>query len=826
MNQSKYAVFRRDSRIWKIVAFFISLSCSSVGLAQNELSRVITLINGAEFEGRATSIPVYSEGLADSFPYGNKPIVMIDDGLRRVFFPFKRVAQIADSNRNELQVPVWQYTYNGGSEGYGLIAGISPFDENGHRILRVRSENRIQEFAQGLTSIGPRYCEVQSLVNRDGSSKNRRWTMSIGTSAIPIDILHKVLRKQIKDSQSPNEYLEVVDFLVQAQQYSMAIEELRFIQQKFPDLNDEIQKDRDTLRQIYARTKILNEVRARFNAGQTQLADTLATVFNKEKVAGEILAELFDIQNQIKQQRENVVLVRKQIEELVAKVKSAGQLDERQTEMVDRFRDELETELSVANISRFDTYLRLAADTSTSDLQKLALAISGWFTSSNSAIDNFAIVQSMMPVRDLVREYLTTSNSARRKDILKELAQYEAGEPEYLAKIIAWMTPTHASSSLNSYTGEKPIEFFVEVKGTKADPEPKRYRCLAHLPPQYDRYRQYPCILTLRPGIPLEKQLDRWAGSYNPRLGIRTGRAPRNGYIVVAVDWKDPGQMSYKYSLREHATVLKALKKSLQMFAIDTDRVFLSGHSMGATAAYDIGVSHPEHWAGIVGIGGLVDRYCFTYSKAVHVDLPVYSVVGQKDPVRGDNKKAWNQWLSTDKYLDLVLVEYRGRGNEPFHEEMPEIFKWAAAQRRKLPDKSGFELVFELLRPWDNYFWFWELYDVPEEAVHRPEYWSEKHPKDRVKMTVSLSQNQPNVFKKVGPSNRGSGGTIWLSPEFVDFSKRIEIRGRGRGFKDYVKPSRKVILDDVRRRADRKHPFWARVDCDGGTWSVPAGDTD
>jgi acetyl esterase/lipase len=262
------------------------------------------------------------------------------------------------------------------------------------------------------------------------------------------------------------------------------------------------------------------------------------------------------------------------------------------------------------------------------------------------------------------------------------------------------------------------------------------------------------------------------------------------------------------------------------MFSIDSDRVFLTGHSSGATAAYDIGLSHPEHWAGIIGIGGQLEKYTYSYSDNRHVDLPVYSVVGQKDGAARNNKKAWNQWLHSDRYLDCVLVEYKGRLNEPFHEEMPSIFDWTAAHQRILPDKSGFELDFKTLRPWDNYFWFWELHGFPESSVQRPEHWSSKLPKNPVRMTVKLAANQPNVFIGVGPKKTGTHGTIWLSPDLVDFNKKIIIQGRGRGFRNFVKPSSKVLLDDVRRRADRKHPYWARIDCNEGVWKVPASAND
>ena len=483
--------------------------------------------------------------------------------------------------------------------------------------------------------------------------------------------------------------------------------------------------------------------------------------------------------------------------------------------------------MSPANVDRLATYLRFANNPDKADLEKLALAISGWLVGSNVQLpnlDNFPVVQSMYPVRDLVREYLTDADENRRREIRELLRGFEAGEPEFLVEIIKSMKPTHPPQEVvdNKYNGKQPVEFFVTVAGTRFDRTPKKFRCLAHLPPQYDPYRKYPCILTLRPGIRLETQMDRWVGPFDDNLEMRIGRAPRDGYIVVAVDWKEPGQSVYRYSLQEHAAVLGALKQSLQMFAIDPDRVFLSGHSTGATAAYDIAISHPDHWAGLICFGGMLDRYCFLYGRNKHVGLPIYSIVGQKDPVARVNKKTWNLWLTTKSRQDCTLVEYRGRLNEPFQEELPEVFKWCNAYRRLLPSKNGFELECKLLRPWDNYFWFWELHNFPEEVMHRPEYWSNKHPRGAPEMTVTLSAGQPNVIKNVGPKKVGEFGTLWLNPDIVDFKNPVQIvASRGRDFKGMVAPSRQVILEDVRRRADRQHPFWARIDCNRGEWTVP-----
>jgi hypothetical protein len=53
---------------------------------------------------------------------------------------------------------------------------------------------------------------------------------------------------------------------------------------------------------------------------------------------------------------------------------------------------------------------------------------------------------------------------------------------------------------------------------------------------------------------------------------------------------------------------------------------------------------------------------------------------------------------------------------------------------------------------------------------------------------------------------------IWLSPELVDFGKEAEIVVNGRTVRAEVTPDVEVLLEDVRTRSDRQHPFWAKVE--------------
>lgn len=57
--------------------------------------------------------------------------------------------------------------------------------------------------------------------------------------------------------------------------------------------------------------------------------------------------------------------------------------------------------------------------------------------------------------------------------------------------------------------------------------------------------------------------------------------------------------------------------------------------------------------------------------------------------------------------------------------------------------------------------------------------------------------------------------TVWLSPELVDFNQQliVEVNNRSISPRDrFVRPDLNVLLEDARTRADRQHPFWAKLE--------------
>ena len=661
---------RTCKRYWSkffTVVFLATIICWPIGFPTARAQQVVvTMNNGMQHEGELFSIEKYSVGYKALSPFGSgNLIVVIDDGLRRVFIGQDSVSNAnGESQRNEIEFKIPQKQYNGSEGTDGQLTRLGPFNEFGHREFFIRDSKDVRRrFVQGITKITPRYCEVNVLTTGDNL---KQWRMSVNTKSIDADILRGLLIRQA-DPNNVNDLFDIADFFRQTKNYDKASQELLAILRKFPEEKERVEEERIELKQLQGR-QVLSEIERRLDLGQTRLAASYANVADSKEFAEDIQAKFDDLKKVADEKQARLDNARKQVSDLVSQVKD---LPQDQKLAVDRFQKALMTELSDANIARLDAYFRVSDDNSIPSLQKLALAMSGWLLGSNNAIENMAIVESLYPVKSLALEYLADETSVTRKEaILAELAKLETGSPIYIDSLLKESNPV-AAEDLSNYDGRKPIEFFIDVPGTVASPDTKSYRCIAHLPTEYDPQRKYPTIITLPGGDqPLEFHLNQWCGDYNEALSneinsaVRNGQASREGLIVVAVDYRNRGQRAYGYSSREHFIVTEGLREALRRFSVNADKVFLSGNFEGASAAFDIGISHPEHWAGVLGFSGTFDKYVDHYADNKNVGLPMYIVTAEKDysSKRGIEKAA-SKWLKSKfkRFVDLTVVEYKGQ---------------------------------------------------------------------------------------------------------------------------------------------------------------------
>jgi pimeloyl-ACP methyl ester carboxylesterase len=586
--------------------------------------------------------------------------------------------------------------------------------------------------------------------------------------------------------------LQVVSLYLKAERYRDAGVELEQVIKDFPQRKDLEQTVRQ-LRQLGARL-ILDEIKLRSAAGQHQLARGLLDQFPSEGVSGELLQQVRELLSEYSARDERRKAL---LEELN---KQVGQIsDENGRRLAEAFAEEIAAEVNEDAIGRLASFERLADDSAMGPEQKVALAISGWLMGANYATDNFQVAVSLAIVRDHVRQYLGEANAQNRSAAAAELRDMEGATVERVAQILKLMKPP-LEMSKDAEIGPRFYEFGVAGLSGDAD-----LRYVVQLPPEYDPLRHYPTIVALADaGVSPERMLDFWAGAADKERGSeRLGQATRHGYIVIAVDWQQPHQFTYDYSAREHHAVLGAVRDACRRLAVDTDRVFLSGHGMGGDAAWDIGLAHPDVWAGVIPICAVADRYVGRYAKNARY-VAWYVVAGELD---GD-KMARNA-RELDRYLkpntDATVVEYLGRGYEPFGDEIQRLFDWMGRRRRAIPK----EIAYVTMRPWDNFFWWIEVEGLPEKSIVAPASW----PPQR---GVRPFQFDGKVLatNKISVSARAAKTTVWLSPEIVDLGQQlvIEVNNRTISPRDrIVRPDLNVLLEDARTRADRQHPFWAKL---------------
>ena len=165
---------------------------TSTASAQRE--QVITMKSTLQYIGDIVNVAAISEQIGDSNPNAVKRIVFIDDGLTRTFINRQRIGgPVANADLNEFAKEIWQRVYSG-KPGASAFAGVTPFTDEGHRILSIRDKNGLAQYVQGITKITPRFVEVDALVGGSSGSA-RSWEMSLAIGTIPSSVLKKRARK-------------------------------------------------------------------------------------------------------------------------------------------------------------------------------------------------------------------------------------------------------------------------------------------------------------------------------------------------------------------------------------------------------------------------------------------------------------------------------------------------------------------------------------------------------------------------------------------------------------------------------------------------------
>ena len=771
--------------MFRLVAFLCIL-CPGMSLYAEQ---IFQLKNGLVVRGFKVELRNIKDGMgAAAAQDASRPIWLIDDGLRRVHFHGKgmTVGQPIDVGDLETPIEFWQPEPLGGKTvaGLGTILGTSPFNEFGRRVLTMQAAKENVQIVQGIVELNRRYAKLMALKGRPSMTLDMR----VATSSIDSPTIRKILRRQL-DQTDLDERLKEVRFFMASERYADARTSLQDILADFPVEAAELKPQLVSLAQQQA-TQLLEEAETRANAGQYVLAREIMTRLLEDGVGFAAIISVKDALAKLDAPQQEAANLVQQLKKHVASLEA--DLSNTLQPVV----DEIAAGLSADTIARLSDYSRLGDAVNIPLDNRISLAIAGWILGAGSGEQNLNVAISLVKVRDLVAEYLGSANATRRKAILDELRVLEGSQPEYIDRLLPQLTPPRPlpeDSAVAAIDGM----YSIEVATAQA-------RYLVQFPPEYNPLRQYPCVVALhesrsRPA----SQLDWWAGVHDPQMGMRGGHATRNGFIVVAPQWSRDRQRVYEYTRIEHHRVLAAVRDAMRRVSIDSDRVFIAGHGEGATAAWDIALSHPDIWAGMIAISGSPDKTVHHYDPN-SLYMPMYLVMGALDQNMADGA-IMNDYMSFNH--DAMVVKYRGRGREYFYDEIHQLFDWmmlSSHERRALPK----EIETKTMRTGDQFFWWLELGDLKPEVVVDPVLW------DRKKKRIVAGQ----VMASIGSRNQIRVGrlpsesfTVMLRPDpdlGIDLNEDVVIRHGTRSYRVAFDGSVEYMLEDARRRADRRRPFW------------------
>lgn len=598
--------------------------------------------------------------------------------------------------------------------------------------------------------------------------------------------------------------LRKADFYAQAGFLDLADKELDRLRTDLPDQKERIENARKTLLKLRSIDRV-EEIKRRHLAGQHGRVRRLLEDFSTKGVPEKQIAKVEEIQHEYKETAQLLKETARLLDAARRGSDAAGNALLREAAGVIR------NELSFENVSRLDAFLgqarqaeRLQKEGKLSEVgadQLLSLAVSGWLVGSAAAEMSVETARRLWSGREMLLSYLRSDDTNKRQQILQQHlkgSRTESASLDELTQIIRTLPPLAAEKNVPEGVAE------YKTEGATYS---------VQLPPEYRHSRPYPVLLVLhQAGEKPSDMIKRWAEA-----------AAANGYILLAPEWQSGGQDRYTYSEAEHASVVNALRDLRRRFNTDEDRVFLFGLGDGAAAAFDIGLGHPDLFAGVLPMGGAPHFHAeLCWRNAQY--LPFYVVYGTGGPDHDKLKELFNNWVILRPYNSL-WIDYKGRGVEWYAGEVPNMFDWMRNNRRDLQQAwrklgssgrgSSFGNEFCTQRACDNHF-FWVSSDIDTRYIKNVDNW-----KLRRVQPAALDARIDAENNKIYVNSSGIARlTIWLGrnskgEDAIDFEKPVTVQHGLSLVQKWVNrkatPSLEVLLEDLYQRGDRQQLFLGKI---------------
>jgi dienelactone hydrolase len=765
----------------------------------------------------------------------------VDDEVRRMIFSPRQVHEEGIEDKalpgeaEQVRLTLQLTRLDGWRVPAGTnYADVTPFDDKWERTFKLDAPTGRINVRQRLITLTPHTAHVESL--RYG------WGPRYLTRELGPDVVQKLLRDypeaKRSDKNDPSARFRAARFLLQAQWYDHAEREYQALVRDFPDQRDKVEKSLENLGKLRA-LQAVEEMERGQKAGrhawvQGQLA-AIPTSSLDERQVGRLQA----VKALYETGSPNLVHARRLLKQLPSKLTSPGT-----REVLTEAAAAIAAEVSLESIGRLEAFVNLARQAERDGKgqtpeQLLSLAVTGWLLGNVSAESRADTAVRLWRVRQLVLEHQRTDSGDARDRIAQQVQQtgiafdvldrvIRHSPPPEPFPIMATQAPVVAAAWMNGAgvaSGQLPpavaawpmvsaalpgaaagvVTLRLTTDGLPPAAVTNRERAARYhlqLPPEYHHGRAWPVLIVLHSaGETSEETLRRWAAP-----------AALNGYLLAAPEWGSGFRHAYDYSEEDHAVVLDVLRHLRQRFQVDNDRVFLAGWGEGGNMAFDVGLSHPDLFAGVMPIGGRPRYFAVEYWKNGQ-HLPFYVVIGdQAADSWTQTRRTFEHWVRVG--YPMLLVEYKGRAVEWFGGELPYLFDWMGRKKRvTMPSEIGkpggtISEEFAALRPTDDRFYWLGVSDLSERNQNEAGRWR------RGIIPGSLHGRLGEGNRLFVTAHGFRRLTVWFGQGMIDFDKNVTVlvNRQQRWFNRKVTPNVATLLEDFYRRGDRQRLYWAKVE--------------
>jgi acetyl esterase/lipase len=760
-------------------------------------------------------------------------MLYMDDGCRRVIFNPQHVAHIEQKKiitDHDLKFDAGIfYVDPRPAPPIVEIEETSDWDANWNRTQRYRSfkneggEVKKIQFTldQHLTRLTPEYAIA------DNNNKNKRYqlrshylTREFGPEQVRFLLAsHKDLKDDSKldDEKRIDRRFRIFHFFAQAEWLSEAGEELERIAADFPKAKERVDEARKNLAALKA-IQLYDDIKRAHDAGQFSWVKRRFPRLPDSGLPEKMLTEMRELKAEYEAAEANLQLARRYLDELPPLL-TADDLDVRPVllDAARAIRDELHLEHFLKSkaelrggdkegvrVARLDTFLAQAqqlerdrkqnnGNSETRPVEVLALAVTGWLLGGRSAENKPEFARQLWLARKFALEYQKAVGVDARLRLFKKYQDEQSRRnPAISVEEFAQLLPFLPPPEPPAMSGTEAMEFTADsMRGGR------QVHYWAKMPPDYHPGRPWPVLIVAHMSSETPKDaLAHWAE-----------QAERNGYILAAPEWETIPGAAYQYSTDEHNIILDLIRDLRRRFQVDSDRVFLTGAGSGGALAFDVGLSHPDQFAGVIPICGIHGGYGTAYSRNAQY-LPYYVICGDHcNAIHKENRQLVKEWIG--KVYPVLYVEYKGRGMEPYIAEAEHAFDWMNRKVRANPisENGAIGREFRMLRREDNHFYWLSTEKISPNCI-MPVKW---------KPTVLPA----TMCAQVSDGNRISVSTyglqqvsLWFGRGLkVDIEKPVVISVNLKVlWQQKVKPNLSLLLDDLYERGDRQRPYIARVD--------------